>query len=140
MTGHYEKEHFFAFLSQGEVSLPTVIANLQQHVDPRVGPIYLISTTEGDFPGFAHIALDDTLAMAAFIDTTLWDAGLRGTFATEGQWYEFPPPPPTPKGPPAGSTTSSSSAGSTWTNGPRRSWGISRPSSTLRIPSSAPRQ
>jgi hypothetical protein len=102
MTGHYEREHFFAFLFQGETPLPAVIANLrrQELVNPTDGPIYFISTTVGDFAGFAHIALDGTETMAAFMDTTLWDAGLRGRFATEGRWHERPQQPrPVPKGP-----------------------------------------
>jgi hypothetical protein len=102
MTGHYEREHFFAFLSQGETPLPAVIAALREQglVNSTTGPIYFITTTVGAFPGFAHIALDSTEAMASFIDTTLWDAGLRGRFATEGQWHVKPPQsPPLPKGP-----------------------------------------
>ncbi len=104
MPGQYEPLHAFVFLSEkeGGVPLATAIANLQQYLNPQAGPVFFTSAFEGDFQGFAHIAQDDALALADFVDRELWDAGVRGAYAVEGRWHEYQDlllKGPLPKGP-----------------------------------------
>lgn len=108
MLGPYSGLHAFIFLfeEEGATPLATVIDRLQPFVDdalnPQVGPVFFASLFEGAFPGFAHIAKEDSLELADFVNGPLWDAGITGTRATyvaEGRWHEALYHGPRPKGP-----------------------------------------
>ena len=80
--------HAFAFLYQGdEVSPETVVARLQDYVDPNAGPVFFAGLFEGDFRGFVHFAADDPGALGDFIDGPLWDAGIRSHHVGEAKVY-----------------------------------------------------
>jgi hypothetical protein len=84
----YRGVHAFLFLFEGdEVPPSTVVENLRPFIDRDAGPVFFAGTFEGDFQGFAHIAGDNTRAIADLIDGRLWDAGVRSDYATEGQYH-----------------------------------------------------
>jgi hypothetical protein len=84
----YGGVHAFLFLFEGdEVPPSTVVENLRPFIDRDAGPVLFASTFEGDFQGFAHIADDDTRAIADLIDGPLWDAGVRSDYVTEGKYH-----------------------------------------------------
>jgi len=87
----YQGVHAFLFLFEGdEVPPSTVVENLRPSIDRDTGPVFFAGTFEGDFQGFAHIAGDDTQAIADLIDGVLWDAGVRSDKATEGTYHVNP--------------------------------------------------
>jgi hypothetical protein len=84
----YRGVHAFLFLFEGdEVPPSTVVENLRPFIDRDAGPVFFAGTFEGDFQGFAHIAGDNTRAIADLIDGRLWDAGVRSDYGTEGQYH-----------------------------------------------------
>lgn len=94
MPGLYEGQHAFTFLYQDdEVPPATVVANLQNYIDPNVGPVFFAAVFEGDFQGFAHIAADDPGALGDLIAGPLWDAGIHSHHVAEGRVYVGPPGP-----------------------------------------------
>jgi hypothetical protein len=84
----YGGVHAFLFLFEGdEVPPSTVVENLRPSIDRDAGPVFFASAFEGDFQGFAHIADDDTQAIAELIEGPLWDAGVRSHYVTEGKYH-----------------------------------------------------
>jgi hypothetical protein len=87
----YEGQHAFTFLYRDdEVPPPTVVTNLQDYIDPDVGPVFFAAVFEGDFQGFAHIAADDAGALGDLIAGPLWNAGIRSHHVAEGRVYRGP--------------------------------------------------
>jgi hypothetical protein len=87
----YRGVHAFLFLfEEDEVPPSTVVDNLRPSIDRDAGPVFFASVFEGDFQGFAHIAGDDTQAIADLIDGPLWDAGVRSDDVTEGTYHVNP--------------------------------------------------
>jgi len=88
VPGKYVGIHGFVFLHEGDPRPPSeVIDDLLQYLDPDRGPVFFASTFEGDFAGFAHFAADDLEALVDFTGSTLFDAGIRSDYATEGSVY-----------------------------------------------------
>ena len=88
MAEKYGGVHAFLFLFEGdEVPPSTVVENLRPSIDRDAGPVFFASAFEGDFQGFAHIADDDTQAIAELIEGPLWDAGVRSHYVTEGKYH-----------------------------------------------------
>ena len=102
MAEKYQGVHAFLFLFEGdEVPASRVVENLRPSIDRDAGPVFFAGTFEGDFQGFAHIAGDDTEAIADLIDGPLWNAGVRSDKATEGTYHV------NPQGQPMGPTRNS---------------------------------
>ncbi|HEY5906004.1 MAG TPA: hypothetical protein VIX39_09340 [Actinomycetota bacterium] len=98
MPGPYEGVHGFVFLYEGDPRPPSeVIDDLLQHLDPDHGPVFFASTFEGDFAGFAHFAADDLEQLVDFTGSTLFDAGIRSDYATEGSVHRGAGGPKGPK-------------------------------------------
>ena len=88
MAEKYRGVHAFLFLFEGdEVPPAVVVENLRPSINRDRGPLFFAGTFEGDFQGFAHIAGDDTEAIADLIDGPLWNAGVRSDKATEGTYH-----------------------------------------------------
>ncbi len=86
------------FLHQDDPRPPSeVIDDLRQHLDPDDGPVFFASTFEGDFAGFAHFAADDLEGLVDFTGSTLFDAGIRSDYATEGSVHRGAGGPKGPK-------------------------------------------
>jgi hypothetical protein len=85
----YQGVHAFLFLFEGdEVPASRVVENLRPSINRDTGPVFFAGTFEGDFQGFAHIAGDDTEAIADLIDGPLWKAGVRSDKATEAKYHK----------------------------------------------------
>jgi hypothetical protein len=98
VPGPYEGVHGFLFLHEGDPRPPSeVIDELRQHLDPDHGPVFFASTFEGDFAGFAHFAADDLEQLVDFTGSTLFDAGIRSDYATEGSVHRGAGGPKGPK-------------------------------------------
>lgn len=98
MPGPYEGVHGFVFLYEGDPRPPSeVIDDLLQHLDPDHGPVFFASTFDGDFAGFAHFAADDLEGLVNFTGSTLFDAGIRSDYATEGSVHQSAIGPKGPK-------------------------------------------
>lgn len=98
MPGPYEGVHGFVFLYEGDPRPPSeVIEDLLQHLDPDHGPVFFASTFDGDFAGFAHFAADDLEGLVNFTGSTLFDAGIRSDYATEGSVHQSAIGPKGPK-------------------------------------------
>ena len=89
MPEKYEGVHAFLFLYQEDQIPPAaVVENLRPSIDRDAGPVFFAGTFEGDFQGFAHIAHDDTQALADLIAGPLWEAGVRSHYVTEGKYHK----------------------------------------------------
>ncbi len=88
MPGPYDGVHAFLYLHDNENNDSTppseVIEALQPYVDPDEGPVFFASLLDGDFAGFVHFAADDLQSLVHFTGTTLFDAGVRSDYETEG--------------------------------------------------------
>jgi hypothetical protein len=88
MPGKYEGVHSFLFLHAKDSPPPAdVIAELRKQVNKDEGPVFFASLFEGDFAGFAHLSAVDLPELAGFIDSVLFDLGVRSDNSTEAKVY-----------------------------------------------------
>jgi hypothetical protein len=88
VPGPYEGTHGFVFLYEDDLTDPReVVEELREHLDPDKGPVFFAASFEGDFAGFAHFAADDLEGLVDFTGSTLFDAGVRSDYVTEGAVY-----------------------------------------------------
>lgn len=92
MAGPYDGVHGFVFLYTDDENNPAeVIEAIRRYLDPDEGPVFFASEfPEGDFAGFAHFSADDLEGLMNFVDTELFDAGVRSDYATEGSVLQKP--------------------------------------------------
>lgn len=99
MPEPYEGVHGFVFLYVDDANPPgEVIEEIRKCLTPE-GHVFFASPFDGDFAGFAHFSADDLLGLVDFIDTELFDAGVRSDYATEGAVLQKPDVLMTPMGP-----------------------------------------
>ena len=90
MPGPYEGVHGFVFLheEEGDPDPGRVVERLREELDPDNGPVFFASLFDGDFAGFGHFAADDTEQLVDFIESVLFEEGVRSDYATEGAVHE----------------------------------------------------